>query len=107
MCVCEWKYFLCVNERVAIDGDGNIIVADYDNHRIQKFSFTGKFIIKVIGTCGNGPQQFNAPSGIAVHPHTHKIYVADKSNNRIQILNSDLTLYSSFGSKGSNNGEFN
>ena len=35
------------------------------------------------------------------------MYVADTDNNRFQVLNSDLTYSSSFGSKGSNNGEFN
>ena len=91
---------------VAIDSSGNIIVADSCNHRIQKFSSTGRFIKAIGGRSGNGPPQFNSPDGIVVHPHTHKIYVADGYNGRIQILNSDLTLYSSFGRKGSNNGEF-
>ena len=93
-------------EGVAIDGDGNIILADCLNYCIKKFSFTGKFIKATDGTCGSGIQQFNYPTGIAVHPHTHRIYVTDRGNSRIQILNSDLTFYSNFGRKGSNNGEF-
>ena len=91
---------------VAIDAEGNILVCDCYNHRIQQFSPTGKHL-KTVGTMGNGPLQFNSPVGIAVHPHTHKVYVADKDNYRIQVLNSDLTYASSFGSGGSNNGEFN
>ena len=44
---------------------------------------------------------------IAVLPHTHKVYYdADFNNYRIQILNAYLTYSSSFGKKGSNNGEF-
>ena len=35
------------------------------------------------------------------------MYVADTGNHKIQVLNSDLTYYTSFGTKGSNNGEFN
>ena len=46
-------------EGVAIDGDGNIVVADYSNHRIQKFSSTGKFIKAIEGKGGKGPQHFN------------------------------------------------
>lgn len=34
-------------------------------------------------------------------------YVTDRGNNRIQVLNSDLTYSHSFGSKGSQPGEFN
>ena len=94
-------------EGVAIDGDGNIVVANYGNHHIQQFSSTGKFIKAIGGKCGNTPKQFFCPVGIAVHPHTHKLYVADGGNGRIQILNSDLTPYNSFNRKGSNNGELN
>ena len=92
-------------EGVAIDAGGNILVCDFNNHRIQQFSLTGKHL-KTVGTRGNGPLQFICPVGIAVHPHTHKVYVADYGNRRIQVLNSDLTYASSFGSRGSNNGEF-
>ena len=93
-------------EGVAMDGEGSILVCDYNNHRIQQFSPTGKHL-KSVGTNGNGPLQFNKPIGIAVHSHTHKVYIADTYNHRIQLLNSDLTYSSSFGSNGSNNGEFN
>ena len=91
-------------EGVAIDAGGNILVCEYNNHRIQQFSSTGKHL-KAVGTYGNGRLQFNYPLGITVHPHTHKVYVADTDNHRIQVLNSDLTYSSSFGSKGSNRGE--
>ena len=50
---------------------------------------------------------FRGPRGIAVHPHSKKIYIIDTHNHRVQILNSDLTLCSSFGSHGSENGNFN
>ena len=93
-------------EGVAIDRDGNILVVDQHNHCIQKFSSAGKVIKAIGGECSNEPQQFNYPHGIAIHPHTHRIYVADTGNGRIQILNPDLTLCSSFGQKGSKNGEF-
>ena len=93
-------------EGVAIDTQGNILICDYENDRIQKFSPTGKFL-QSVGTNGNGPLQFSRPVGIAVHPHTHKVYVADKGNNRIQVLNSDLTYSSSFGKQGSSEGKFN
>ena len=91
---------------VAIDTQGNILVCDYENDRIQKFSPTGKFL-QSVGTKGSGPLQFYEPIGIAVHPHTHTVYVADKGNHRIQVLNSDLTYSSSFGKKGTREGELN
>ena len=93
-------------EGVAIDTGGNILVAEQSNHRIQHLSSTGK-LLRTVGTEGSGPLQFQQPRGIAVHPHTGQVYVADWGNNRILVLNSDLTYSSSFGRKGSNNGEFN
>ena len=89
---------------VAIDGGGNILVADLDNHRIQKLSPAGKHL-QTVGTRGIKTLQFLQPLGLAVHPHTHKVYVTEYSNHRVQVLNSDLTYCSRFGSKGSNNGE--
>ena len=43
------------------------------------------------------------PTGIAFHD---KIFVADRRNQHVQILNSDLTLYSTFGKKGDGRGQF-
>ena len=91
---------------VAVDAGGNILVADHCNHRIQKFSPTGKHL-QTVGTLGSGPFQFKHPVGLAVHPLTHKVYVTEFNNHRVQVLNSDLTYCSRFGSKGSNKGEFN
>ena len=35
--------------------------------------------------------QLNTPEGIAVHPVTGSVYVADTDNNKIKILDVDLT----------------
>ena len=91
---------------VAIDTGGNILVVDRNNHRIQQWLSTGQHL-RTVGTKGSGPLQFHNPTGITVHPHTGKVFVTDSYNHKIQVLNSDLTYSSSFGSNGSNNGEFN
>ena len=90
---------------VTVDGQGNILVCDTGNHRIQKFS-SGTFMTTV-GSRGSGPLQFNYPCGIAIHPHTNNVYVIDRDNYLIQVLNEDMSFSSSFGSRGSNNGQFN
>ena len=89
---------------VALDGEGNILVTDYDNHRIQKFSADGQFLTAV-GTEGSGPLQFYHVRVIAFNPSNNQVYVSDE-NNRIQILNSDLTFSSTFGKYGKGDGEF-
>ena len=88
---------------VAVDDDGNILVVDENNHRIQKFTTDGNFVTTV-GMQDN--IQLNKPTGIATNPKNKKIYIVDRCNHRIQILNPDLTLSSNFGSQGSDNGQF-
>jgi DNA-binding beta-propeller fold protein YncE len=67
---------------VAVDGGGNVYVADTDNHRIQKFDSNGNFITKW-GSRGLGNGEFRSPSGVAVDAQGF-VYVADTGNNRIQ-----------------------
>ena len=90
---------------VAVDGDSNILVVEGTAHRIQKLTSTGNFI-ETVGKKGNKLLEFSEPIGIAIHPLSKKVYVADRNNNRIQILNPDLTFSSSFGSQGSGIGQF-
>ena len=75
---------------VAISIDGHILVTD--EHRLQKLTTEG-ICVKSVGKSrsGSGRQQFNDPKGIAVHPKTGQIFVADSKNNRIQIFNNDLS----------------
>ena len=94
-------YALCPCE-VAVDGEGNILVADSWNHCIQRFTSEGQFLASV-GTYGSGHLEF---SGIAFNASNNKVYVADAYNHRIQVLNSDLTFSSTFGKSGSGKGQF-
>ena len=87
---------------VAIDAVGNILVADSNNDSIQQFSSFGQYLQTVV-IKSKGP---SSPVGVAVHPHTHRVYVADSTKNSIVVLNADLTFRSSFGSAGSSNGQF-
>ena len=83
---------------VAID-DGHILVVDWGNNCIQKFSSDGRFIA-VVGTKVSGQLQFSNPVGIKINPQTKRVYVADRCNNRVQVLQPDLKFFSSIGSHG-------
>ncbi|HET7294634.1 MAG TPA: peptidyl-alpha-hydroxyglycine alpha-amidating lyase family protein [Vicinamibacteria bacterium] len=76
---------------VAVAPNGDIFVADGhnedSNHRIVKFSREGKFI-KTWGRRGKGPGEFDTPHGIAFDSKG-RLFVADRNNNRIQILDQD------------------
>ena len=88
---------------VAITPDKFILVSD--DHRIQKISMDG-YLIASVGKGGSGPLQFKYPYGITISPVTGQVYIADKCNYRIQVLNPDLTFSHSFGSEGSAKGQF-
>ena len=91
---------------IAIDDGGNILVADTKQHGIRKFVTGDRITSSVIGTKGRGPLQFDYPGGICANPKIKKIYVCDCLNDRVQILNSDITFSSSFGSRGEGDGQF-
>ncbi len=76
---------------IAVDPSGNILVADTNNGRIEKFSSTGAFL-SIIGMKGGGHGQLGEPNGIAVD-RAGNIYVAEVgSNHRVQKLAPDGTF---------------
>ncbi|MGB5928962.1 MAG: Calx-beta domain-containing protein, partial [Cyclobacteriaceae bacterium] len=58
-----------------------------------------------VGSVGTGNLQFDSPEGIAVGPDG-KIYVADRNNDRVQVLNADFTYNTQFGGLGTGSGQF-
>ena len=79
---------------------GRVYVADTDNHRIKVLDADLTFIrhLPVNGVeAGIENHQFNLPRGIAVHPVTGRVYVADTDNHRIKVLDADLNFIRHFG----------
>ncbi len=70
--------------------NGNIYVADYNNHRIQVFDSDGNFV-KKFGKQGSQDGQFNVPRGVAVDSNNN-LYVADAGNVRIQKIFFDKAI---------------
>jgi DNA-binding beta-propeller fold protein YncE len=71
---------------LAVGGNGDVFIADGEgpNTRVAKFTKTGEFITWWGGK-GAEPGQFNMPHSIAVDSRD-RVYVADRSNNRIQVF---------------------
>ena len=70
---------------IAFLSDGGIVVADgLINSRVAKFDSTGKFI-KAWGSKGTENGQFDAVHAVAIDQQD-RIYVADRSNDRIQVF---------------------
>jgi DNA-binding beta-propeller fold protein YncE len=66
---------------IAVDSNGNVLVADTNNGRVEKFSPSGTFVTSI--------GQFEAPNGIAID-RGGNIYVAEiGSKHRVQKLAPD------------------
>ena len=80
---------------VAVDGSGNIYIADYTNSRIRKVTVSTGVITTVAGNgtagySGDGSSatsaELNYPWGVALDS-SGNIYIADTSNSRIRKVN--------------------
>jgi DNA-binding beta-propeller fold protein YncE len=88
-------YFWAPND-VLVAPDGSIFVAEghssapNSNARILKFDRTGK-LIKTIGKFGTGPEDMDQPHALAMDSRG-RLFVGDRSNNRILIMDQDGKL---------------
>jgi DNA-binding beta-propeller fold protein YncE len=79
-------------KHLCIDADGNVIIADTENHAIRKVIVVEGKIVRVAGTGKKGAAaidgspleaELNQPHGVYIHPTTGDLYIADSSNNRV------------------------
>ncbi len=80
---------------LALDGDGNIYVADFGNHTIRRVTPDGT-VTTVAGAAGvsghadgvGANARFSSPTGVAVDSQGN-VYVADLGNNTIRKITAD------------------
>jgi sugar lactone lactonase YvrE len=101
---------LTAPESVAVDQDGNILVAEptvggtSNDDRIEKFSPTGAFLDIVAGP-GSATGQMYDPSAVTVAP-SGDIYTLERGVDRIQRFDHLGNFISAIGSNGSGAGQF-
>ncbi len=85
---------------VTWDAQGNIFISDgYVNSRAVKYDKNGRFIAQYAGERGPGTNQLNTPHSISSDAQGN-IYVADRGNQRIVVLNNDMTLKTTYNNVG-------
>jgi DNA-binding beta-propeller fold protein YncE len=88
---------------VAVSREGNFVVADSRNHRLQVFGNDGSFL-RTIGCKGKAEGELEFPMGVAVDG-AGNIAVADWGNNRVQIFDGQGNFQRIVGRGGSGAGE--
>lgn len=83
---------------IAVAPNGNVMVTDTGNKRVQLFDSQGKFI-SLFGGDGTAPGNLREPVGIAVD-RSGNIYVADTWNRRIQKFDSQQRPVAQFAVSG-------
>jgi len=96
---------------VIIDSDGNIIVNDRGNDRVQKFDPNGNFLLG-FGSKGTSDGQFSEVEHMATDKFNN-IYVNDpqegpngSGNPRVQKFDTNGNFITKWGSYGSGEGQF-
>ena len=81
-------YDVCVDS----GPDGHLFVVEWSNKRVQVLKKDGTYVrtIGITRQAGMGNDRFNNPWGVCVEPGPDgRLYVADTSNRRVQVLNKD------------------
>ena len=89
---------------VAVNQQGEIVVAEDGGHCVSTFSSTGEKI-RSFGSLGTGHGQINRPFGVAIDDDGN-ILVIEFGNNRIQKLSSDGRFIAAVGTWGSGQLQF-
>ncbi len=91
---------------VTFDKTGNVYVGDFNGDRIIKYTSDGQQIGVIGGITGSAPGEFQGLAGIRISPVSGNIFVSDQFNNRVQVLDPDGKPLLTFGTQGSEPGQF-
>jgi len=90
---------------IALDGSGNIYVAENYGSRLQKFDSSGTFV-SVLASSGSGCADgvVNQAAGVAVYGSS--VFVSSQSGACVQKISTGGVFQAKWGSSGTGNGQF-
>ena len=89
---------------VSVAPDGTVYVSDTGNHRVQKFTTTGRYLTQWGSSKGSGDDQFSEPTYLVAYSDD-SFYVSDGSNHRVKrYIDGDYS--DQWGSYGTGDGQF-
>ena len=91
---------------IAVDMDGNLLIADYDGSRLLRFQKDGKFLGDLGSGIGEEPGQIYLPR-VVIADKNGDIFVSDqkKFGPRVQVFNNNGKFLRMFAEKGTGPGE--
>ncbi|MGB9753195.1 MAG: hypothetical protein ACPL89_13230, partial [Roseiflexus castenholzii] len=86
---------------LGFDRNGNLYIADTDNHRVQIYNSQLVYVATLgqTGVSGSDNAHFNNPWDVAVDKDGY-IYVADEGNDRIQVFDANRNYVRTIGGGG-------
>lgn len=69
-----------------LDAEGNLLVAEFGNNRLQKIDPVTGASLGIWGSVGTRPGQLKFPWGIAFDPTRNRTIAVDSGNDRLQVV---------------------
>jgi sugar lactone lactonase YvrE len=96
---------------VAVDANYNLYILESGGHRLTKLgpsgAFIGSFGVAGLGGGQNSTDRLSQAQGTLAFDAQGRVYIPDRNNNRVVILDSDLSYLGSIGNQQDENYRFN
>jgi len=83
----------------AVDANHKVYVADSPNDKIKIYNGDGTYF-NSFGSYGQGNEEFNYPTFVAISPFNGDIFVADHWNHRVQVFDANFVYKTTLGVTG-------